>query len=265
MVNIATLRPGLLVSLKTSIVGNAEYRRFTIEADHITEEGSRRAKWETERVILDPVERKRASETRSKCRALVSRVCSASTFGLLCPEDRRGELDDAVREAQRLSREFNMNATLTRVHVYVIAGRIAPDDEQAARAIASDVRGLLEEMEQAIQRLDVKAVRDAANRAKSMGQMLTPGAAERVKLAVDAARTIAKRIVKAGEESAAVIDQMLVKRITDSRTAFLDLDEQAIEVSAPTSEARAVDFEPELPIDVPVTGKTTAQPQIDLD
>src|SRR5690348_7110755 len=46
---LTTLRPGLLVSLKTSIVGNTEYRRVQLEADHVTEEGTRRARWETER------------------------------------------------------------------------------------------------------------------------------------------------------------------------------------------------------------------------
>lgn len=263
--NLRTLRPGLLVSLKTSISGNTQYRRQEIEADHITGEGTRRARWETERVITDPVERKRASETRSKCRGLVSRVCSYSTFGLLCPEDRREQLDAAVREAQEISAAFNAEAALTRVSVYVIVGRIAPDDVEAVRAINSEVRGLMDDMAAGIEKLDVKAVRDAANKAKSIGQMLSPDAASRIKTAVEAAREVARKIVKAGEEAGVAIDRAVVRRIAESRTAFLDLDEAPATANAPKAEGRAVDLAPEKPAGEAPKKRRGGSPQPQLE
>ncbi len=264
--SVSTLRPGLLVSLKTSIVGNVAYQRVTLEADHVTDQGTRQARWETERVITNPKERERASFARSQCRAMISRVCSNSTFGLLCPEDNQDKLDEAIRRAQALAAEFNSTATLTRIGVYVIAGRIAADDVQAVRAINSEVRSLLTDMEQGIKSLDVSAVRAAANKAKSIGRMLSPAAAERIKASVEAAREIAKKIVKAGEEAGAAIDHAVLRRITDSRTAFLDLEE-ASEVVAPVVTARAVDLEPPLPLDVPAAPKRrrgSQQPQLEV-
>ncbi len=265
---VSTLKPGLLVSLKTSIVGNVAYQRVSLEEDHVTDEGTRRARWETKRVITNPKERALASFTRSQCRAAVARVCSNSTFGLLCPEDRQADLDAAIKKAQAAAAEFNSVATLTRVHVYVIAGRIAADDIEAARAINSEVRGLLTEMEEGIKRLDVSAVRQAANKAKSIGRMLSPAAAERIKVSVEAAREVARKIVKAGEEAGVAIDHAVVRRIAEARTAFLDLDEVETQVVAPVVTARAVDLEPPLPLDAPAAPKRrrggSQQPQLEM-
>lgn len=259
--NLQTLRPGLLVSLNTRVIGNAEYRRTEIEPSHITDEGTRRARWETEKVIIDPDEREKAVKLRSECRGLISRVCSHSTFGLLCPEDRRAELDEAIRKANQMTSAFNATASLTRVFVYVIVGRIAADDVEAVRAINSEVRQLLGDMEQGIKALDVKTVREAANKAKSIGRMLSPEAAERVKSAVDAAREVAKRIVKAGEEAGAAIDYAVVRRITESRTAFLDLEDAPAEVAAPKAGGRTIDLEPEKPAPVSTPGRRRGQQQ----
>ncbi len=52
----STLRPGLLVSVKTSIRGNVTYSTRDLDPDHIESDGSRQARWETERRIADPQE-----------------------------------------------------------------------------------------------------------------------------------------------------------------------------------------------------------------
>jgi len=143
----------------------------------------------------------------------------------------------------RLTEEFNATAKLTRVRVYVIAGRIAPDDVEAVRAINGEVRDLLTDMAEGVRNLDVKTVRDAADRARDIGRMLAPDAQARIQAAIDAARSAARQIVKAGEQAAQEIDQRTIRRITEARAAFLDL-EPAAEVAAPVAEARVLDFEP---------------------
>ncbi len=40
-----TLRPGLLVSFKTSIRGNVSYTKKTLESEHITDDGAQEARW----------------------------------------------------------------------------------------------------------------------------------------------------------------------------------------------------------------------------
>src|SRR5690242_14884691 len=94
-----TLRPGLLVSMKTSLEGNISYRKKDIERPHRIETGAQRAKWETVRTILDPAEHDAAVKTRAKIRNTVAAVCAQSAFGLLCTEDNANKLDRAVEKA----------------------------------------------------------------------------------------------------------------------------------------------------------------------
>lgn len=244
----STIRPGLLVSLKTSVTGNVSYKKQDLEADHLTSEGIKRARWETERTITDPEEHEKALQVRSKCRTLITRVCAASTFGLLCPESDSAELTEAVETAQALAAEFNRTATITRVGVYIIAGRVAADDVEAVRAINSEVRELLGDMERGVRNLDVKVIRDAANKAREIGSMLQPEAAARIQVAINAARTTARAIVKAGETNAAEIDRRAIRAITESRTAFLDMDGES-EMQEPVARGRAIDLTPPAPIE----------------
>lgn len=257
-----TLRPGLLVSLKTDIKGNVKYDRVDIEPDHVTTDGIKKAVWETKRFIMDPEEYEKAVTIRSKCRTLVVGVCTPSEFGLLCAEDRKPELDAAIQQAQELVQWFNERATMTRIGVYVIAGRIAADDVQAVRAINSEVRDLIEAMETGLQNLDVQAVRKAAQKAKSLGQMLSPDAASKIKAAVDTARDVAKRMVKAGEEAAKELDEAVMHKLKESRTAFLDIEGEHGEVAAPTNTARALDLEPE---DAPVVPRPKGRMRLPLE
>lgn len=239
---VSTLRPGILVSLKTSVWGNVSYAKKTIEADHRTKDGKKKARWETERTISDPAEFEAARKARSTARTIVGAVCSHSAFGLLCPEDRIDELEAAVKEAREVADAFNATAKLTRVSVFVISGKIAADDVEAVKAIKSEVRDLLDDMRQGIKDLDVKKVRDAADRARDIGQMLTPGARARIDEAIAAARATARKIVKAGEQAAVEIDRKTVRAITEARTAFLDLDDET-EAKAPVARTRTVDLE----------------------
>lgn len=238
-----TLRPGLLVSLKTSVFGNVTYSKKVLDVEEIAEDGVAKARWETVRTITDPKEHEAAKKARSKAAHLVRGVCAHSAFGLLCPEAAADKLEAAIKEARAVVEEFNLGASLSRVSVYVITGRIAPDDVEAVKAINSEVRDLLSDMEQGIKNVDVKLIRDAASRAREIGSMLSPDSEARIRIAIDTAREAAKKIVKAGEQAAAEVDQAAIRKIAESRTAFLDLDE-AKAVAAPTTTANAIDLEP---------------------
>lgn len=237
----STLRPGLLVSLKTTVTGNVQYRKRTIEAEHLTEDGAEMARWETERTIADKAEHEAAQKARSMAGSCVRSVCAHSAFGLLCPENRADELEKAIADARKIAADFNETASLTRLGVYVITGRIAPDDVEAVRAINSEVRDLLADMAEGVKDLDVKRIRDAANKARSIGSMLSPDSTARIQIAIDAARSSARKIVKAGEQAAQEVDRRAIRQITEQRTAFLDIDDTR-EVAAPAVETRAIDF-----------------------
>lgn len=256
-----TLRPGYLIGLKTSVRGNVSYRKETIEAEHRTRSGAEKAKWQTERTIDDPEEFKKANQVRMKARGIILSVCAQSAFGALCPENKLEQLKLAIKDAQREADRFNRRAQLTRVSVYVISGRIARDDVEAARAINSEVRDLLRTMKEGIEGLDVTAVRNAANRARSLGSMLSPEAADKLKGAVSTVRGAARKIVKAGEAAAQEIDREALRAIAQARTAFLDIDTgDEAEIATPDAEAREIDLHTEEEVPAPEAEAEAALP-----
>lgn len=262
MIQTTTLRPGLLVSLKTHINGNVRYEKRTIESAHIVADGAERALWETERTVSDPVELEAAKKARSKASSLIRGVCAQSAFGLLCPDTAEEDLEKAMIQARAVAEEFNATAKLSRVSIYIITGRIAPDDVEAVRAINSEVRDLLDEMATGVRLLDAKSIRDAANKARSLGNMLSPIAEARIKIAIETARKAARQIIKAGETAAEEVDRSAIRKITDLRTSFLDLDEQIQEVATPAVSGRAIDFEP--PTTVEAVAGSYRAPQFEL-
>jgi ABC-type oligopeptide transport system ATPase subunit len=243
-----TLRPGLLVSLKTSVRGGVSYKRQDIEQEHITEEGSKKARWETEKVVQDPVEFELATKVRSKCRATVTAICAQSDFGLLCPAAREKELAEKIQEARVLADAFNAQAKQTTVSVYVITGRVAYDDVEATRAIGSEIRELLEAMEQGVKNVNPEEIRKAASRAKNLGTMLSESVGEKVAAAVKQAREVAKEIAKKAEESAeaaaAVVQEVQLDSIHRARFEFLDLDEAKPVEALPVTAPAGLDLEP---------------------
>ena len=236
-----TLRPGLLVSLKTTIKGGVEYDRNELDAAHVLPDGALVSKWETAKRIEDPAEYEAAVKVRGACRTAITRVCASSDFGLLCPSDRELDLAAAIKEARALADAHNRAAVRTSIEVYTIVGRIAADDAEAMRAINSEIRGLLTTMEEGIKGADAKAIRAAANAARNLGSMLTPDAALKVESAIEAARTaaraIVKRIEKDGESAVEVIASLKMEDLQAARFAFLDMDAPIAVEAAPLTPA----------------------------
>lgn len=247
----STLRPGLLVSLKTSCRGNVKYDRVDLETltdeqyeEYLEKARREKTRWETTRTIEDVEEYERAKKAQSKASSLIRSVCSASAFGLLCPEAQAWKLEDAIAQAHAVIDAFNASAKLTRVSVYVIAGKVASDDVEAVKAINSEVRELIDRLEQGVANADVAVIRQTANKAREIGNVLTPEAQVRIQFAIDAARKVAKDIVKAGEGAVIEVDKLAINKIREQRTAFLDLSEP-VETAAPEAKARAIELAPE--------------------
>jgi len=245
--NSTTIRPGLLVSLKTSLRGNIVYDRRDIEPEHEIKGGALKSVWETKRVITDPIEYAAGTKVRDRARSMIKGACIWSNFGLLCPEGKAENLNRAVADARREAEAFNATSKLSKIEIYVITGRVARDDVEAARSIKSEVRELMQIMETGLKNLDVKTVREAAGRLRGVGQMLSDENKDKVTIAVDAARkaaTLAAKAAKAGEQASVEVDLVTIRKIAEQRTAFLDLEETA-EVATPTHVGRVVDFEAE--------------------
>lgn len=240
MTEYHTLRPGLLVSMQTSLKGNVSYH--VEDRDKVIGDNTETEEWRTRRTIADREEHERAIKMRTKIRGLILSVCASSAFGLLCPNNREADLREAIVQARLMVDEFNASAQVSRMAVNVIYGRIAQDDVEAVRAITGEIRSLMEDMQQGLKALNVKAIRDAANKAKQVGEMLSPDAKSRLDVAIEAARKSARKIAKAGETAATEVDRAAIARIDMARTSFLDIDIDASMIAEPKMSGRAIDL-----------------------
>jgi hypothetical protein len=221
--------PGFLVALKTSVRGGVEYFRSDIER---SEEGHVK-EWHTKRLMEDPDERREATETINRLSNTIARLCTRTTFGLLCRTDREEELDEAIRDVRREVSEWNAQAVHSSIHINAVKGRIADNDEEAIRAIVDEATELLDRMEKGLSEADIKVIRDAAGRAKKLSGMLTPEAAGRLESAIESARDAARVIVKkAGDLDARVADAMIQvesEAFSKARFTFLEAAEHSVE------------------------------------
>jgi len=246
----SVLKPGFLVCLRTTLRGGVQYRRVDVETEHQTEQGALRAKWETTKEITDPDDFKAGTEARSLARSTVGAVCAYSpNFGFMAPLDKEQALTQAIIDARAIATAYNARATTNQLTVSVICGRIAQDDAEAARAIGAELRELMEQMKAGIKAADPAMIREAANKARGLGTMLSADVAGQVSAAIvearSAAREITRRVEKAGERAADVVADLQTKRIDSARFSFLDLDESAAEVESVAPAARGIDYEPE--------------------
>lgn len=241
-----TLRPGLLVSLKTSIVGNVSYKTWDTDTRNVGGNAVV-SSWQTEKTVRDTAEQEAAVRAKSKARAYVTGVCAGSSFGLLCPENKIAQLDVAIANARQEADRFNASSKLTKLWVYIVCGTINPSDVEAVRAINSELLDLLEKMTAGTSNADPAVIRDAADRARSVSQMLTAPAQEAVGAAIKVARKVARKITKAKAEGqeAIEVDHEALAELQAARTAFLDLEVTQIEAQAAPEADRSLDLEPE--------------------
>ena len=238
MVNIAKIKPGLLVSVKTRQHGGVSYTKRDIEAPRVTESGAQVSRWETDKFVYDPDETERAQQVANRARYLVTRHCVKTEMQqLLCPNDRREELRRAVAEARVLVSEFNDSASFTEIQIDVWVGEIVDNGVDAAQQIFASQQAFLNEMIDGLKEMDPKKVRAAINKSRDLGQMMSGQANEMLIEATRVAETARQRIVAAGEKAIVAIDLEAISKIGSVRNSFLDFDyasnavmEQAIPV-----------------------------------
>lgn len=220
------LSPGLLVGLSVKTRGGIEYKRQEISATQ--EDKTVIKRWETTSTVIDQPEYNAAQKERNRLRGLVTAVCIPTDFGCpLCPAEKESELEAAIKEAQDGASTWNAAAKYTQIHVYAIPAVIAKDSALAAEAIAAQMRELLTEARQAIQAAQPKAIKEACRKIRNMGAMLSPDLQEKTDKALKNARSIArklvKRVEKAGESAAAVLEDINTQDLDQARYLFLDL------------------------------------------
>lgn len=204
---VLALQPGILVGLQSEVRGGVRY--FTEEVKGAEKDGviaevgavvpsddATVTARKSVTVTDDAAEHRRATEVRNTARSRISKICTQTPFGLLCPRAKEADLDRAIAESEADVLAANAGFTHCRVGVYAIKGYIADNDEKAARGIADEIAGLLGAMREGVEARDPEAIRAACRKAQALQSMIDEQAGERVSVALAAARSSAREIAK---------------------------------------------------------------------
>lgn len=236
-----TIRPGILVSLKTSVSGGVVYERKDIEPEHSFGGDGKRSKWETTRTVQDADEFETACKTRIAAGDRIRNACMKTGFGLVCPQAKIAALDEAVATSRREVDAFNASSRISKISLGVMRGQIASSDSEAVLAISQEVRTLLDQINGGVAKLDVSAIREASSAARKMEQMLDEQQAGIVSAAVVAARAAAREIVRRverdGEDAAVVLQSLKIDAIDTARFAFIEHEPAPITPTKEKSDA----------------------------
>jgi hypothetical protein len=222
----AIIRPGVKIfNVSCRSEGGVTYDREVLNVEH--DGVSERKRLRTDVTVLDTSEHDRAQSVRSTARSRIVKETTPTPFGNVClPQN-----FDAIRAAIAQSREeveaFNRAARFTRLALYVFELDVPSDAEENARAIAQQFTSVMGAINSAIDRLDAKAIQQAAAEAQDLLSVVEAQQAavvtEAITQARKAARDINRRIVKKGEEAAVVLKDIQRGNIEKARLAFLDM------------------------------------------
>lgn len=233
-----TLRPGMLVAVRTKIEGGHETARHKVLREVLPAgDGGGDGlyeKTEIERRVADVEEFERACKARASARYAIARVCLPSDFGLLCVLG-QDVLDAAIRDADAICRTFNDTARYSKIRCWVLVGSIAESDTAAQQALMGELREAIGAVREAVRLRDPGAIRDAAAKALALAPMIDqPGEIEDT---VRAARRAATDLIQSRKrngddtQAAGVLAQAL--EAVERYGAVLDGAIAEIEASAP--------------------------------
>ena len=218
----ALLKPGRMVSLRSTVRGGVEYDREDLPTacdcaladgpraevrgpDHATScpmgEGEAVKAWKTVRRIKDPVEWKRAKAVRGRAVAKVWHACVFTEFGLVLPDDRRAKFEEILTEQRQLVHEHNKTTQHTHVTLRVLRSRLERDEETET-SLAAEVDEVVEDMEACAAASDVDGARKTALKAQKLTAIFSSDVAARVMEKVKAARDAATAAAKAARDAA---------------------------------------------------------------
>lgn len=196
---VNTIKPGILVSLKSTVTGGVNYERNDLRAETAAT-GAEVRHWKTTCYTADPDEHARATKVRNRAIYCVRSLCADTALGLVCPLEREVELRAAIEDMRRIVDEYEATARYTHVRVTVYRGTVDATDAENVNAVAEEVARIVSYMAEALARRDVKAIRDAATDAASLAMIVSDDAAQKLVRAIEAARDAANQIAKQERE-----------------------------------------------------------------
>lgn len=230
-----SIKPSVLLGKSISRAAGITYQRTLL--DESEKGGTESRRWETLRVIPNVDEFKASGALVAECNRALMKVCVKTAVGLLCSKDNEKALDDTVAEIRSMIETANETYATVRISAAFVKGVIESSDDEAAKAITQDIQGFLANLYDAIEKCDVKKIRQTVLSMKGIDTLLPSVESEKIKAAMMAAKKVAKTIVaeveKKGREITEVKQEFDLSEIDVARIAFVEI--------APTAAAMAAE------------------------
>lgn len=195
------IRPGVLVTLRSSVQGGVYYDREEMAVDQDAggaESGGSTRVWKTTQRVPDPEEYARAKRVRGRAVSAIWNRSVKTVYGLICTDDDKPALDEAIKKAMDEVQAFNAGAKHTKVTLNVLRPRLVLGE--TSEAIAAETSEAVDALDASVESGDVQAIRKAANEAAEISRLLDGGLRERIVQKVKAAREAATAAAAAARE-----------------------------------------------------------------
>ena len=160
------------------------------------------ADWQTHKVCLSVEEDKKLGFTRGILTRKIEQLgTSLSGYGVYIPVTKARELEETIREVYQGIEDYNSESEYTRLEGSFVVFPIKGGDERVAQVLYNRTVDLLGAVNSAIEKGDVKGLRDALGKMKGLDRVLPVNTGEKLTKMIETARKAARRAVKAVKKS----------------------------------------------------------------
>lgn len=229
-----TLAECFLVPFSVSLQDTIRYN--STELDKQVDGVREVKKMETIRTIEDVQRHAGGVSLRSAMYRRLETVCKKTIIGYICPMAKLDDLNAALLWVREQAATYN-DGDIGRIVVDEAIVEIRSDNESAARAIAKQLQSIMDDLMRALDKADVKALREVIETGMGLEAMLPPedGAAfvEAMRAARTAARTIQREVVKKKQDYDTIKSEIDTRPIEAARARFLDFDTSPVLAKLP--------------------------------
>ena len=179
------------------------------------------AEWKTLRTVINIDEQANLYKVRGVLEKKITDLgWRLSGLGWIIPLNNESALDLALAEIRQAVKDYNRSATCTSIRDILVAFRIASTDEKVADALYTSAVDLLSRAATAIEKGDVKELREALNGLVGIDKVLPPEQGSKISSLIEGARKQARIAVK-GVKAAALGDEEKEKGLMGSLLSSL--------------------------------------------
>ena len=216
------LRPGWLIVDDLHVSTGAKYR--TSEQHEAIEGQTLHGNWRNDKTVANVEEQKAVLRTKKRAYAEVRKLGYWMLAGTFVPLDKADELEAALIESNRIVAEYNAQAKFTHIRGSLIPIQVTSDNTIAAEAVWKRARQVLEEMTDAIDKLDVAKIRETLRSASNIETIFPAEQAEKITKAFKVCKKIAFNIKRkqAGKTNKLKELQAQIRNVDVARIMFIE-------------------------------------------